>query len=87
MNTDWIKLQPIESAAKEYASNIVKGLSKFAEDDVDSEAFEEEMEVTSTDFENGAEWMMNLLVEWLDYTTDVNDLWHLVAKLRGEDIT
>lgn len=83
MNLNQIKIQPIESAAKKYAQNIVDGWMKF-DPTTDVDDAKEIAEVCATDFENGAEWVLDLFVKRLNFTTDRSALWDLVHELRGE---
>ena len=78
-----IKIQPIESAAEQYAQNIVDGWLKY-DPTVDANDVKETAEICATDFENGAEWVLDLLVKRLNFTTDRSALWDLVHELRGE---
>lgn len=87
-----IKLQPIESASREYANSIMKGFSIFLGNEKPDETFvEDEKENIAENFAEGANWVVDVIIHELQNShklqntgDEINNMWRVIKTLKGE---
>lgn len=88
-----IKLQPIESASREYADSIMNAFANFCgKDEKPDETFlEDEKENIAEDFAKGANWVVDVIIHELQNShklqntgDEINNMWRVIKTLKGE---